>query len=183
MGRTLSATLSPKDLPLAELCAMRLDGEVRTVDECFSPVDEPDRQLLRAEAFCTVIPPCFIAEQHSALWLYGIQVDAPNFHQVCVAVGNSFRARHVARAKVREVTIAEEEIHTIGTVRLTTILRTALDLARWSELPHNKVNEIILRLSARENISYADCLASLEKSRNTPHKKRALNRLADALKH
>ena len=40
--------LGTDDLPLAELCAARIDGDLFAIDEGWAPIDEPDLPSLRA---------------------------------------------------------------------------------------------------------------------------------------
>ena len=44
----LPPVLDTHDLPLAELCAARLDGELFAIDDGWAPLDEPDLPAFRA---------------------------------------------------------------------------------------------------------------------------------------
>lgn len=63
--------LGTDDLPLAELCAARLDGELVAIGTGWCPVDEPDLPSLRAAAVAPRLPAPLIVERRSAAWVHG----------------------------------------------------------------------------------------------------------------
>ena len=73
----MASVLSPGPLPLAQLHAARLDGELFTVDERFSPVDEVETAWLRARALRSVAGSRMIAELDSAMWVHGLLALPP----------------------------------------------------------------------------------------------------------
>src|SRR4029453_1226419 len=72
----LPAVLGTEHLPLAELCAARLDGEVFAIDDGWAPVDEPDLPAFRAMVTALRAPRSLIIERMSAAWVHG-GLDAP----------------------------------------------------------------------------------------------------------
>ena len=52
----LPMVLGTDDLPIAELCAARLDGELFAIDDGWAPVDEPDLPAFRAAVVALRVP-------------------------------------------------------------------------------------------------------------------------------
>jgi hypothetical protein len=115
----------------AKLCGARLDGELFTLGDFWSPVDQLDDPARRARA-AGLMPasPRAIAERMTAAWIYGLAAE-PRRHQFCVQ--NSARMKLVPspRLQIREVSCPADQLQTISGLRVTRPLRTAVDLARW----------------------------------------------------
>jgi hypothetical protein len=79
---------------------------------------------------------------------------------------------------VREVVIAASELTTIGDMQLTTRLRTAVDILRFSPLFDTGEAQIVRHLMRDGGFATQDCVADVNSRRNLPHKRRALERLA-----
>jgi AbiEi antitoxin C-terminal domain len=119
-----------------------------------------------------------IAEQRSAAWVWGALDAAPPRHQLCV-VSNSRAGRDLPRTiTVREVVIGPDEIAVVGGLRVTTALRTIIDLARFSETFEAGDSLIVSRLMLDWGISFERCAADINGRRNLPGKRRALGRLS-----
>lgn len=131
--RLLSPLLSTADLPLAELCAARLDGEVFAVDECFATIDEIDDPLLRAGALVHEVPRRAIVERESALWVYGVLAAPPLRHTLCVGLAGNSRIAPSARWHVRECRLDKDDVVTVAGIRVVTALHAAVDLLRTPE--------------------------------------------------
>ncbi|WP_105036675.1 type IV toxin-antitoxin system AbiEi family antitoxin [Cryobacterium aureum] len=123
--------LTLNDLPLAELYAARLDGQVFQIADSWCVIDEIDGCDTRAMAASQLVPPRAIAEQLTAAWIYGVAPE-PRRHQFCVLIGARATALWSARVQVREIVRTPDDVHTISGVRVTTPLRTAVDLARYT---------------------------------------------------
>jgi hypothetical protein len=177
----LPAVLSCSDLPEAELCAARLDGEVYRIDECFSPIDEIERPITRANALSSITPGRFIAEQRTAAWLHGALGFPPAVHQFCVAAGARAKPPQGSRVSVREVEIDDSEIQAFGGIRVTTPLRTVADLARFSRIFRADEQLIVSTLLAIDGIGIDECRVALNLRHNLPGKRLALRRISDAL--
>jgi hypothetical protein len=177
----LPAVLSRSDLPEAELCAARLDGEVYSIDECFSPIDEVERPITRANALSSITPARFIAEQRSAAWLHGALAFPPAVHQFCVAAGARAKPSHGSRMRVREVEIDDREIQSFGGIRVTTPLRTVVDLARFSRHFGSDQESIVTALLALDGFGIDECRMALNLRHNLPRKRLALRRIDVAL--
>lgn len=131
MNSRLQPVLSPRDLPLAELCSARLDGEVFSLGDFWCPVDELDDCPSRARAAGLLVSPRAIAERLTAVWIYGLAPE-PGQHQFCVNVSARMHLVPSPRLRIREVRCAPDQVQTISGLRVTLPLRTCVDLARWN---------------------------------------------------
>lgn len=141
--------LTVNDLPLAELYSARLDGQVFQVADSWCVIDEIDGCSSRAIAASQLVPPRAIAERHTAAWIYGVAPE-PRRHQFCVVIGARTTALWSPRAQVREIVRTPDDVNTVSGVRVTTPLRTAVDLARYTppstSAPTNELIGILARL-------------------------------------
>lgn len=172
----LPPVLSELDLPLPELLAARLDGELFALDASFTPIDEIESIQHRIRAVHTGRPDRLIAEQHSAAWIWGAMPFPPSHHQLCVTLGA--RVQHRATAPIREVVIDDHEIVSVEGLLVTAPLRTAIDLARFSPAFGQLEETIVAFLMRHHGFGTADCLGELERRRNLPGKRRAVQRLS-----
>jgi hypothetical protein len=175
----LHSVLTTDDLPLAELHAARLDGELYALDSCFCPVDELEYPALRANTIAAQWPFRLIAEQRSAAWVHGVTDFPPRRHDLCADIGARARPTNVHKANVREVVIDASEIVRIGRLDVTTPLRTTLDLARVSATFGNDERSMCIGLMRLGGFTAAHCIEVLDSRRNLPNKKVAFERLAN----
>ena len=180
MSPRLAPVLSVLDLPLAELCSARLDGEVYEVDACYSPVDELASPWLRAAALAAQVPSRLIAERTTAAWVHGAVRMPPRTHEYCVDSVARCHPPALRNVRIREVVLDERDTVVLAGIRVTTPLRTLCDIVRTvSDLTprHERACLGLLRLpgvtipGAREHLASCGAL---------PDKRRALQRL-DAL--
>ena len=179
MSMRLGRVLSTQDLPLAELSSSRLDGELFTVGEFWCPIDEIDGAPTRAIAASMLVPARAIAERMSAAWIYGL-VPEPLRHQFCVDVGARAHIPPSPRLQVREVCCAPEETRTIAGLRVTTPLRTTVDLARTAPVDSPHLVALLVALLRFGGFSDATPASRLCQRQNVPNKKIALQRLRHA---
>ena len=172
----LSPVLTARDLPVAELRAMEIDGQLVAVDEGFAPIDLPPSPTQRAASVAMYCQQRLIAEQRTAAWIWGATLDPPVRHELCVSIGARARTTHPGRLQVREVVIAAGEVVTLGAVRVTTPLRTIMDLARFQN-PFDP--ELVTSLLQVSNLAVGTCIAELRSRHNLPQKKLALRRLEE----
>lgn len=173
----LASVLHFLDLPEAELHAARLDGELYLVDECFSPIDEIEQVIHRAQALTLALPAGLIAEQRSAAWVLGALARPPRPHQLCVDIEVRLRPGSLHGITVREVVIGADELLECAGLAVTTPIRTALDIARHSEAFGREDRRVLARLMKLGNFRADHCAALLESRRNLPNKRRALERI------
>jgi len=180
----LAPVLGTGDLPFAELQAARLDGELYAVDEFFSPVDSPlttdarGLALYRALSRFRGLEKRLVAEQWSAAWVWGAVFAPPYPHQFCAPVAIRARENAPQLGHVREVKLVRQEVLTVNGLRLTTPLRTALDLVRSPGEFEPDELAVVGRLLDGAGLAVADCVDALDDRRNIPQKKQALERLA-----
>jgi hypothetical protein len=174
----LNAMLLPSDLPLAELCAARLDGELYPIGDGYSPVDLPEDAEQRARAIIELCPDRIIAEQRSAAWIWGASDFPPPRHELCASLGARSKSAVPRRSTVREVIIDDSDIVELGGIRVTTPLRTILDLARFTDDFGDDEVRLIAALMTTFEISVELCVSELDARKNLPNKRRALQRLA-----
>jgi hypothetical protein len=82
---------------------------------------------------------------------------------------------------VREVVVTPEDLATLDGRRVTTPFRTVVDLARSRTEFGSAEAAMVRALASLGGFGFAECHAAIEARRNLPAKRRALERLADAL--
>lgn len=179
MTSSLGTVLTPGDLPLAELSSARLDGELYALGEYWCPIDEPEGPPVRARAAGLLVPPRAIAERMTAAWIFGIAPE-PTRHQFCVDLGARTHVPPSPRLQLREVHCAPEDTLTIGGLRVTTPLRTVVDLARSPGQAPPGLARLLADLLRLGGFHDADTAVRLCRRHNLPHKTIALARLAEA---
>jgi hypothetical protein len=177
----LSPVLHAGDLPLAELHAARLDGELVALDEAFAPIDVAEGPAARAAALARAWSPRLIAEQRTAAWIWGALADAPARHQLCSSVRARARPPTPLRSMVREVVIDPDEVSSVAGLRVTTPLRTVTDLARFDARFGETEALLVRELLRRGGLTLDDCRVALDRRRNLPAKRLAWRRIRDAV--
>lgn len=94
----------------------------------------PDSLELRALALSLVVPESAVVTDRTAAWLHGVSVLAANDHLRAAPV-SLFQEPGHTRVRTRcnvggERTLLDTDVETVGQIRVTTPLRTALDLGR-----------------------------------------------------
>jgi hypothetical protein len=178
MTLRLPPILTRREFPDSELHALRLDGEVYAVGEGAAPIDEIDSPELRATSLGSMIPRGLIVEQRSAAWVWGAQSHPPERHEVCVDVSARRRPPFGSRIRVREVVLCDDDSWVVAEIRVTTPLRTAIDLARFVPSWGANENFVLGELMRIGAFDAADCARSMNRRANLPNKTVALERLA-----
>jgi hypothetical protein len=174
----LSPILSRRDFASAEQGALVLDGEAYRVDGAVAAIDEIPGPLLRAAALVDQLPARLIAEQHSAAWIWGMQALPPVVHEVCSDVAARSRPAPGAHLSVREVVLLHEDTVVLAGLTVTTPMRTAIDLARFVAEWSDAEAAIARGLLVLARCDILDCARVMNRRRNLPNKKLALERLA-----
>lgn len=177
MTPRLGPVLSSEDLPEAELCAARLDGEVLRVDEWYGPADLPVSASARAIAVSRCLPDRLIAEQHTAAWILGMTDAAPTRHQFCATAGARARPANPRGITIREVVIDSTEIVEVAGLKVTSAARTAVDLTRFSDAFGAADQALVVRLLMSASMTIDDCRRLIQNRRKLPGKRRALARV------
>jgi hypothetical protein len=176
VAHAMASVLGPGSLSLAELYAARLDGELFSVDERFSPVDEADTAWLRATALRSVTGTRMIAEVDSALWIHGLRALPPAVHTMCVARSDRIKFPPSRRFVLREVTHSPGDVAEVAGLRVTVPARILYDLA-FAEQPGTPGSA--LALLARWPELCDTCARRIADAPNLPGKGMALRRLAE----
>ncbi|MEV8215657.1 type IV toxin-antitoxin system AbiEi family antitoxin [Leifsonia sp. NPDC077715] len=127
MSSITSSLLDADVLPLAELFALCLDGQLFRVGDAFAAIGTPVGPELRAAAFVRSAPGWTVADRGSAAWIHGTRASPPPLPQVCVPCTRRGRVSS-GLVDACHRTLAPDETVTIGPALVTTPLRTALDL-------------------------------------------------------
>ncbi len=176
----LPSLLSADDLPLAELCALRIDGEVMALPAGWAPIDEPDRPEQRARSVRLAVGRDVIAARMTAAWVHGAIPAAPPVPQVCVRIGARRGNDPTVRCELSELQLDEAEVVRWGPAAATTPERTAFDLLRSApDLPAH--GAAAFRLLADAGIGLAEFRARVDARRRLPGKRIVLARVAEAL--
>lgn len=173
----LPSVLSTDDLPLAELCAARIDGELIIIDEAWAPVDEPDLPALRASALSLRAPRALVIERFSAAWVHGAVPAPPHLAQFCVPRTSRVAVISAPRLVIREVSIDETDIIEFARVRCTTVARTGFDLLREPGHADPRPERVVAELCAGRPTLIAELRARLVDATRMPHRALALERL------
>ncbi|GLI28784.1 hypothetical protein ARHIZOSPH14_30260 [Agromyces rhizosphaerae] len=176
----LPSLLSAHDLPLAELCALRIDGEVMALPAGWAPIDEPDRPEQRARSVRLAVGRDVIAARMTAAWVHGAVAAAPPVPQVCVRIGARRGIDPTVRCELSELQLDEAEIERWGPAAATTPARTAFDLLRAASVAHDH-RVAALRLLADAGIGLAEFRDRVSGHRRLPGKRAVLDRLDDEI--
>jgi hypothetical protein len=178
MPRLLTPVLTTTEFDPAELAAIVLDGEGYRVADGVAPLDEVPGPLIRAAALVAQLPPRLIAEQHTAAWVWGAQQRPPLRLEVCSNISARTRPSLDSALSVREVVLEHDDTVQLGDLVVTTPLRTATDLARFVSEWTDDETRIVRELSRLGGFGIHDCVRLMNRRRNLPGKRVALERLA-----
>lgn len=172
----LGSLLTGRDLPAAELCSAKLDGELVAVGEGWSPVDLPVGEAVRAQAAALLVPPRVIAERMTAAWIFGL-VPEPTRHHFCVDARTRAHVPPSSRIQLREVSCTTDDTLVLGGLRVTTPLRTVVDLARHGAVEEQALVQVIAALLAYGRLDQQSVIKQLSRSPQAPHTGLAHRRL------
>jgi hypothetical protein len=170
--------LTADDLPLAELQALALDGEVFRLDQAFCSVAELDVPWRRARALVDVFGDEFVVAGRSAAWVWGALACAPATHE---AIGETRRTKRDVPVgmRVRSVVLSEGDTVDFGVVAVTSPVRTIVDVVR-GDVFDGEDARLIASLARQHQVDRSACDGVLDRVKSLPHKRRARRRLDDA---
>lgn len=175
----LPPVLSPVDLDPVELQALRLDGAVYALGGAYCLLGELETPRHRARAALAGQSPRLVAELGTAAWIWGVgdEPERPRF-----AVSPTARARVApgSMGLVREVVHEADDLADLDGWRVTTPLRTALDLARADDFAETERDVVVRRLAEVGGFGLAHALASLDDRTGIPARRIAAARLRRA---
>ncbi|MEO8262300.1 MAG: type IV toxin-antitoxin system AbiEi family antitoxin [Pseudolysinimonas sp.] len=176
----LPSVLDGAQLPLAERMAAVLDGELYPLGGGHCPVDEVPTPTLRLAAALAGRHERMIAELGTAAWVWGALTCEPELLELCVDLRARARPPQARHASVREVVVTAGDLHELGGRRVTTPVRTAVELARARERFGEGERETVRELGHIGGFGLADCVTLMNARRNLPAKRRAIERLTAA---
>lgn len=174
----LPDVLDTNDLPLAELCASRLDGELYGVGDGYRPVDYPDDIVARALSLSRTLTDGRIAHRDTAAWILGAAPTLVRPLPVCVHAGLSHGLDPRHGMTLGEAILHPHETFVAGGLEITTPLRTAVDLLRVPEDARHDAS-IVARLISDAGLCTAQVEIELGDRRFQRERRRAFRRLAD----
>lgn len=177
----LPVILDTDDLPLAELHAARIDGDLVPIGRGFAPFDAYDVRSLRARSLASIALSSgrLIVDRLSAAWVHGACAE-PRTITLCRRVDQRSTALVTSGASVREVILSDGDVTVLDGVAVTTAARTAFDLSLDGGLPDALAVAAIVGLQMNELVDIDDVDDSLIAYERLPHKKRGRRRLAEA---
>lgn len=120
------------DWPETELRAAVLAGELVAVGPCWASPAEPQTPTLRAEAIAWALGGRQLAAcALTAAWIWGAVSRVPEPLEVCFPPHG--RGRVDPALRLREARLTDDELVRLGSLSVTTPLRTAVDLLRSAE--------------------------------------------------
>jgi hypothetical protein len=170
-----SPVLTRLDLPVAELSALRLDGEAFALDEAVIAVDEPELAENRARALAALLDVRMTAELDTALWVYGCVDQPPAVHTASITKAARGRLLSSTRVHLRETTVPDAEVAVLSGVRVTSRARTVVDVALLDEVTERRL-AAVTRLCLFPGTAPAALAVAVQLGR-TPGKLRALERI------
>ncbi|TXK17527.1 hypothetical protein [Homoserinibacter sp. GY 40078] len=169
------------ELPYPERQAMRLDGELYAVGEVLVPVGVPDTPELRAGVALRGRSSRLIAARRTAAWVWGAVSTPPRPAEFIADLDARWRSIADGTSAVVESVVRPGDAVRLGGARVTSPLRTALDLARFPEVFGRDDAEIVRRLAEVGGFDAEAASRALDRTRNLAGKHRALDRIRDAL--
>lgn len=170
-----SPVLTRLDFPVAELSALRLDGDAFALDEAVIAVDEPELSVNRAAALAGLFTSRMVAELDTALWVHGCLSRPPAVHTGSIHRDARGRLLSTLRVSLRETTVPDEEVVSLSGIRVTSRARTAVDVALLDVVCGER--ERAVRALLERPAVAAEAVTIALQLGHTPGKLRALERL------
>ena len=104
----------------------------------------------------------------------------PRQHQFCADISARVRPSGLVAITVREVVVDASDLVDVAGLLVTTPLRTVVDLARASVNFDNDELRAVSELMRIGRFGFDECRAVLDRRRNLPHKRLALERITEA---
>ncbi|QTX04597.1 hypothetical protein [Agromyces archimandritae] len=174
----LPSLLGTDDFPLAELCALRIDGEVHPFGGGWTPVDEPDLAGLRAAAAMMRGGTGLVIAGRTAAWVHGAELVEPAVAEFCRPIEARVSARLNPRIRMHEYLLDEEDVVCFGPAQCTSRERTAFDVLRSPALDDDAAVRIVARLFRGDPEPLEGTRRRLAGGQRFPHKVDAVRRLA-----
>lgn len=180
MSRLLPPVLCHVDIDPVELQALRLDGAVYALGGAYCLLGEFEAPRHRARAALAGQSTRLVAELGTAAWIWGV-ADEPERPRFAVSPTARARVAPGSAGLVREVVYEPGDLAELDGCRVTTPLRTALDLARADDVDEVVRNATVVRLAEVGGFGLAQALASLADRSGIPARRLVAGRLRRAL--
>ncbi|HEY0375299.1 MAG TPA: hypothetical protein VGC94_10915 [Amnibacterium sp.] len=170
----LPSVLDASHLPLAERCAVRLDGDGFVLGDGLIAADEPDGPAQRASSVAADARRYgLVLGGWTAAWVHGATERLRRPLDLQTDRDGGARTKLLP---VREVAFGRRDVAAVGAVKVTTPLRTAVDLARLEAGLSDETRAALAHLVALSGLTWAQAVASLAATQKSPGKQRALAR-------
>ena len=157
-------------IPLAELCAARIDGDVSAIGSAYCPLDAVIDSQLRLRIALRGAPLGTIAAGETAAWVYGALPRLPYRRTLCFDHNQTRRIASSRDFLVRDVVFTPGEVVQTPAGSITSPLRTASDLVRHHESERSP--GVIARLAALSANDVRVWAAELSARPPFPHQRR-----------
>lgn len=165
-------------LSATELRSALLDGEVTALGDGFVPVDLPVSPAERAASLReTITDGRVILADRTAAWVWGWCLE-PGPLRTCVSIGARIPSTDRRRLGTREAVIDDDEVRSLVGIRVTTPLRTLVDVVRHAT--ETDIVELVATGMRVSSIPLVDAVAALDRRPRLAHVRRARARLAEA---
>jgi len=158
-------------LSIAELSAARVDGHLVEVGEGYMPADAVETAVMRAASLRPVLGDTLAAIELTAAWIHGMLAGPPLPHTVQRATRRRLHPIVDRRLRYRDVRLDPADALVRGGVRVSTPLRTLVDLSRRGD---EAAAAAARRLVATGLARTDDAFAWFDRHRVLPHRRTAL---------
>ena len=165
----------------AERWALVRDGHAIVTEGIVCVIDSIPGPGLRLNAHLSTDVSEAVAIEQSALWVHGV-IDHPPRELAVAGLHGTRLYVDVPRARVRELNIGAADCTQFGNKLVTSAVRTAADIARYSPDDEPAVRNLIA-LSNVTNYNTEQALEIVGRTAHLPFARRARHRLRAALAH
>jgi hypothetical protein len=171
----LPSVLDAADLPLAERCAVRLDGDGFVLGDGIIAADEPDGPVQRAASVAADARRYgFVLGGWTAAWVHGA---TDRLRRPLDLQTDSDGGPRTKLLPVRQVALGPLDVCELAGVGVTSPLRTALDLARLEVRLTDESASTIAFLVRSSGLTWPQVVGALAATPAAPGKVRALARV------
>lgn len=158
---------------LAELSALRLDGEI---NDKLLLWDEVDNWRSRSSLVLGRERHPVVLTVNSALWAHQVLPEPP-IHSASTLKGKRIREPQNPLLRIEERTFSATDIWLTGNYGVTTPLRTLTDVLKADEIESTLLSDSLRLLMLRFELTHELVERTIQNMTSIPHKRRALTRL------
>ncbi|MFS0867425.1 type IV toxin-antitoxin system AbiEi family antitoxin [Microbacterium sp. 179-B 1A2 NHS] len=163
-------------LSTAELTAACLDGDLVEIGDAYMPADAVETREMRAASLRTLVRPDRALTHASAAWVHGAIADPPSVHTLQRASPRRNGVPVGSRVRFRDVALPTADVMVVAGVRVTTPVRTLVDVAR-AQVAGGTRDPVLDALIAWRDGLLDEAIAWLERSGPVHHKRAARDEL------